>query len=136
MDNPYAIYVNCDGVMDYTSGNPGGVGFNISFPESVMHAPFRCPLARATTKVVRIKGFQHFLKQNSRLLEIVLFAGFCQFFENRNVLRKVRFQFAFQRKRSICSRLALRIKSAESRKPSRLNPDLVLTQFFILPKTE
>ncbi|MDB5049132.1 MAG: hypothetical protein JWO30_2203 [Fibrobacteres bacterium] len=39
MDNPYAIYVNCDGAMDYQKGNPGGVGFFVRFPESVALEP-------------------------------------------------------------------------------------------------
>ena len=33
--NPYAIYVNCDGAMDYNSENTGGVGFVIKFPDNV-----------------------------------------------------------------------------------------------------
>jgi ribonuclease HI len=33
--NPYALYINCDGAMDYSSENPGGIGFIIRFPESV-----------------------------------------------------------------------------------------------------
>lgn len=32
--DPYAMYVYCDGAMDYTRGNPGGIGFNMTFPES------------------------------------------------------------------------------------------------------
>lgn len=51
MDNPYAIYVNCDGAMDYTSGNPGGVGFNITFPESVGLAPIPMSLLSGHTFV-------------------------------------------------------------------------------------
>lgn len=35
MNNPYAVYVNCDGAMDYEKNNPGGVGFIITFPDSV-----------------------------------------------------------------------------------------------------
>lgn len=35
MDNPYAIYVNCDGAMDYDSANSGGIGFVIRFPDFV-----------------------------------------------------------------------------------------------------
>ncbi|HPC43109.1 MAG TPA: hypothetical protein PLD91_19500 [Spirochaetota bacterium] len=33
--NPYALYVYCDGAMDYDSKNTGGVGFEIIFPESL-----------------------------------------------------------------------------------------------------
>ena len=29
--NPYALYIKCDGAMDYDSKNPGGVGFEIIF---------------------------------------------------------------------------------------------------------
>ena len=32
--NPHALYINCDGAMDYDSINAGGVGFVIKFPES------------------------------------------------------------------------------------------------------
>ena len=30
--NPYAMYIHCDGAMDYDSKNTGGVGFIIKFP--------------------------------------------------------------------------------------------------------
>lgn len=33
--NPHALYVKCDGAMDYDSKNTGGIGFEIIFPESV-----------------------------------------------------------------------------------------------------
>lgn len=33
--NPYAVYVHCDGAMDYGAKGMGGVGFVIQFPESV-----------------------------------------------------------------------------------------------------
>jgi len=33
--NPYALYVCCDGAMDYDSKNTGGVGFEIIFPDSI-----------------------------------------------------------------------------------------------------
>jgi len=39
MKNPYAIYVNCDGAMDYRKGNPSGIGFVINFPESIELSP-------------------------------------------------------------------------------------------------
>jgi ribonuclease HI len=32
--NPHALYVNCDGAMDYDKNNFGGVGILIRFPES------------------------------------------------------------------------------------------------------
>jgi ribonuclease HI len=38
-NDPYAIYVNCDGAMDYGSGNPGGIGFIIRFPDSIPFEP-------------------------------------------------------------------------------------------------
>ena len=34
-DNPHALYVNCDGAMDYSSKNPGGIGIVIRFPEAL-----------------------------------------------------------------------------------------------------
>ena len=39
MINPHAVYVHCDGAMDYSSQNPGGVGFLITFPDSVNLEP-------------------------------------------------------------------------------------------------
>jgi len=33
--NPHALYINCDGAMDYDRINSGGVGFVISFPDTV-----------------------------------------------------------------------------------------------------
>ncbi|MBA7545766.1 Ribonuclease H [subsurface metagenome] len=35
MTNPYAIYVFCDGTMDYDSESSGGIGFVIFFPDSI-----------------------------------------------------------------------------------------------------
>ncbi len=35
LQNPYALYVFCDGAMDYGSKNAGGVGLEIVFPEFV-----------------------------------------------------------------------------------------------------
>ena len=37
--NPYAIYVNCDGAMDYDSNNAGGIGYYITFPDFVAMEP-------------------------------------------------------------------------------------------------
>jgi ribonuclease HI len=34
-ENPHALYINCDGAMNYGRGNPGGVGYVIRFPESI-----------------------------------------------------------------------------------------------------
>jgi len=33
--NPHAVYINCDGAMDYDKDNTGGIGFVISFPDNV-----------------------------------------------------------------------------------------------------
>lgn len=33
--NPYALYINCDGAMDYDKTSTGGIGFVVTFPESV-----------------------------------------------------------------------------------------------------
>ena len=35
MINPHAMYIYCDGAMDYAPSNPGGIGFVITFPDSV-----------------------------------------------------------------------------------------------------
>ena len=33
--NPYALYVYCDGAMDYDARSTGGIGFEIAFPDFV-----------------------------------------------------------------------------------------------------
>lgn len=33
--NPHAIYINCDGAMNYDKHNSGGVGFIFSFPDNI-----------------------------------------------------------------------------------------------------
>lgn len=33
--NPYAVYINCDGAMDYDKHNTGGIGFIFSFPDNI-----------------------------------------------------------------------------------------------------
>lgn len=33
--NPYALYIKCDGSMNYDAKNTGGIGFEIIFPDSV-----------------------------------------------------------------------------------------------------
>ena len=35
LTNPYALYVFCDGSMDYNARNTGGVGLEIVFPDSI-----------------------------------------------------------------------------------------------------
>lgn len=39
--NPYAIYIYCDGAMDYSQSNPGGIGFIITFPDEVTLGPIQ-----------------------------------------------------------------------------------------------
>jgi ribonuclease HI len=33
--NPHAVYINCDGAMDYDAHNSGGIGFIVSFPDNL-----------------------------------------------------------------------------------------------------
>src|ERR1035437_1929330 len=37
--SPYELYINCDGAMDYDSKNHGGIGYVITFPDSVGMQP-------------------------------------------------------------------------------------------------
>lgn len=39
--NPYALYVNCDGAMDYDSDSSGGIGFIITFPDFIPIDPIK-----------------------------------------------------------------------------------------------
>lgn len=47
--NPYAIYIHCDGSMDYNSKSIGGVGLHIRFPETV-------ELSEITRTIGRFEG--------------------------------------------------------------------------------
>lgn len=47
--NPYAIYVHCDGAMQYDSKNSGGVGLEIVFPDFI-------ELARIQKSIGRYEG--------------------------------------------------------------------------------
>ncbi|NQT49458.1 hypothetical protein HQ571_02060 [Candidatus Kuenenbacteria bacterium] len=47
--NPYALYVHCDGAMDYDSKNSGGIGYEIVFPEEVA-------LERITKSIGKYEG--------------------------------------------------------------------------------
>jgi len=44
--NPYALYVHCDGAMDYDSKNTGGVGVEIRFPDFVDLENIELPIGR------------------------------------------------------------------------------------------
>jgi ribonuclease HI len=39
MTDPHAMYIYCDGAMDYKPKNPGGIGYHIIFPESTHKDP-------------------------------------------------------------------------------------------------
>lgn len=56
MYNPYAVYVNCDGAMDYGSKGMGGVGIVITFPDSVPLEPIQLSIGRyAGVNIERIE---------------------------------------------------------------------------------
>jgi len=44
--NPYALYVHCDGAMNYDSKNTGGIGIEIDFPESVDLEPIKLSVGK------------------------------------------------------------------------------------------
>jgi len=44
--NPYAIYVHCDGSMEYNSKSSGGVGLHIRFPETIELQEMIKPIGR------------------------------------------------------------------------------------------
>src|SRR5665647_1147529 len=46
--NPHALYINCDGAMDYDSKNHGGVGFVIRFPDALGFEDIPYSLGRYT----------------------------------------------------------------------------------------
>ncbi len=47
------MYINCDGSMDYTPGSQGGIGFNISFPDSIRLEPI--PISQGTYQGANIE---------------------------------------------------------------------------------
>ncbi len=44
--NPYAIYVHCDGAMNYDSDSSGGVGYVIMFPEVIEIEPISASIGK------------------------------------------------------------------------------------------
>lgn len=70
MLNPYAVYVNCDGAMDYTRGNFGGVGFIISFPDSIPLDPIQISIGRYTGGNIERLELEALIQAMKKTLEV------------------------------------------------------------------
>lgn len=71
--NPYAIYVRCDGSMDYDSKNTGGVGFVIEFPEQIKCEPIQKMIGRyegANIETLELNAILQGLKEILKLFKI------------------------------------------------------------------
>lgn len=71
--NPYAIYVRCDGGMDYDSKNTAGVGIFITFPDFVGIKEIRRPIGRyekANIERVELEALIKGLLEIERILKI------------------------------------------------------------------
>jgi len=70
MINPYAVYVNCDGAMDYDSRNTGGVGFMISFPDSVDLEPIPISIGRYVGGNIEIYELEALIQAMKETLKV------------------------------------------------------------------
>lgn len=71
MNNPYAIYVNCDGAMDYNSKNIGGIGFMINFPDSVNLDPIPISIGRYIGGNIEIYELEALIQAMKKTLEVI-----------------------------------------------------------------
>jgi len=73
MDNPYAVYVNCDGAMDYTKNNPGGVGFLIRFPDFIALEPIKISIGtyfNGNIEQLEIEALIQAMKRTKEVFEL------------------------------------------------------------------
>lgn len=70
MANPYAIYINCDGAMDYTPNNPGGLGFIITFPDFVDLVPISCSLGMYQNANIEMLELEALIQAMKRMIEV------------------------------------------------------------------
>ncbi len=73
MKNPYAVYVNCDGAMDYSKGNPGGIGFVINFPETVELEPMYISIGtyiQGNIERLEIEALIQAMKETNRVFKL------------------------------------------------------------------
>jgi ribonuclease HI len=82
MTNPYAIYVNCDGAMDYDSKNTGGIGFMINFPDSMPLEPITISIGRYFAGNIEIYELEALIQAMRKTLEV--------FEENFQLLKSIK----------------------------------------------
>lgn len=70
MANPYAIYVNCDGAMDYTRSNPGGIGFVISFPDFVNIPPISISIGTYHNANIEMLELEALISAMKKMIEV------------------------------------------------------------------
>jgi ribonuclease HI len=68
--DPYAMYIYCDGAMDYGSNNPGGIGYSITFPESIPLAPISVSLGTYIGGNIEQLELEALIKAMKAVLEI------------------------------------------------------------------
>lgn len=67
--NPYALYVFCDGAMDYNSKNTGGIGFEIIFPEAMEIESIQTTIGRYEGANIERLELEAILQGMNKLLE-------------------------------------------------------------------
>lgn len=70
MANPYAIYINCDGAMDYTPSNPGGIGFIINFPDFIELQPISVSIGSYEKANIEMLEMEALIEAMKRMIEL------------------------------------------------------------------
>jgi len=70
MINPYAIYINCDGAMDYSPSNPGGLGFIINFPDFVGIQPISASIGSYQGANIEILELEALIEAMKKMIDV------------------------------------------------------------------
>lgn len=70
MNNPYAVYVNCDGAMNYDSTNTGGIGFLITFPDTILIDTIPIAIGRYVGGNIEIYELESLIQAMKKTLEV------------------------------------------------------------------
>lgn len=81
MVNPYAIYINCDGAMDYTPSNSGGIGFVINFPDFIELESILVSIGAYQKANIEMLEMEALIEAMKRMIEV--------YEEHRALLRRV-----------------------------------------------
>lgn len=81
MINPYAVYVYCDGAMDYKPKNLGGIGFTITFPDSIPLEPIQISIGQYNGGNIERIELEALIQAMKKTIEV--------FNENKELLKNI-----------------------------------------------